>query len=224
MKMQINQRHNDKGLTLVELLVALMVTSIVLTAVATLAYALGTVNEASDDTSRKQAEVRYATLKISELVRHSKLICATPGNDIVIWKADDSPSNNRIDVLELAYIENAAEENCVKLLEFSFCPSLLESWFVSQSSQIDVLGQSGTKDLFIEQCTETRSYLIRECSNVEFLFDDDELPPWSRLLTISFEVQENEVLHSYQISAALRGWAGNLLDSSGEIVSSGDDD
>ncbi len=222
MKMQINQRHNDKGLTLVELLVALMVTSIVLTAVATLAYALGTVNEASDDTSRKQAEVRYATLKISELVRHCKLICATPGNDIVIWKADDSPSNNRIDVLELAYIENAGEENCMKLLEFSFCPILLESWFVNQSSQINVLGQSGTKDLFVEQCTETRSYLIRECSNVQFLFD--ELPPWSGLVTISFEVQENEVLHSYQISAALRGRAGNLLDSSGEIVSSGDDD
>ena len=222
MKMQINQRHNDKGLTLVELMVALVVTSIVLTAVATLAYALGTVNEASDDTSRKQAEVRYATLKISELVRHCKLICATPGNDIVIWKADDSPSNDRIDVLELAYIENAAEENCMKLLEFSFCPILLESWFVSQSSQIDVLGQSGTKDLFVEQCTETRSYLIRECSNVQFLFD--ELPPWSGLVTISFEVQENGVLHSYQISAALRGRAGNLLDSSGEIVSSGDDD
>ena len=222
MKMQINQRHNDKGLTLVELLVALMVTSIVLTAVATLAYALGTVNEASDDTSRKQAEVRYATLRISELVRHCKLICATPGNDIVIWKADDSPSNDRIDVLELAYIENAGEENCMNLMEFSFCPSWLESWFVSQSSQIDVLGQSGTKDLFVEQCTETRSYLIRECSNVQFLFD--ELPPWSKLVTISFEVQENEVLHSYQISAALRGRAGNLLDSSGEIVSSGDDD
>ena len=213
MKMQINQRHNDKGLTLVELMVALVVASIVLTAVATLAYALGMVNDASDDTSCKQAEVRYATLKISELVRGCKLICATPGNDIVIWKADDSPSNGRIDVLELAYIENAAEENCMNLLEFSSCP-------VNQSSQIDVLGQSGCKDLFVEQCTETRSYLIRECSNVQFLFD--ELPPWSRLLTISFDVEENGVLHSYQISAALRGRAGHLVDSSGNLVS--DDD
>ena len=222
MKMQINQRHNDKGLTLVELMVALMVTSIVLTAVATLAYALGTVNEASDDTSRKQAEVRYATLKISELVRHCKLICATPGNDIVIWKADDSPSNGRIDVLELAYIENVSGENCVKLLEFDDCPPSLITLFRDEPSPINLLGQSGRKDFFVEQCTETRSYLIRECSNVQFLFD--ELPPWSGLVTISFEVQENEVLHSYQISAALRGRAGNLLNSSGEIVSIGDDD
>jgi len=223
MKMQINQKHNDKGLTLVELMVALVVTSIVLTAVATLAYALGTVNEASDDTSRKQAEVRYATLKISELVRHCKLICATPGNDIVIWKADDDPSNGRIDVLELAYIENAGEENCMKLLEFDDCPPSLITSFRDEPSPINLLGQSGRKDFFVEQCAETRSYLIRECSNVQFLFDEDELPPWSKLVSISFDVEENGVLHSYQISAALRGRAGNLLDSSGEIVS-GDDD
>ncbi len=221
MMMSIRPKHNHKGLTLVELLVALMVTSIVLTAVATLAYALGTVNDASDDTSYKQAQVRYATLKISELVRGCKLICATPGNDIVIWKADDSPSNGRIDVLELAYIEDSGEENCIKLVEFDSSPGWLESWFVSLSSQIDVLGQSGTKDLFIEQCTEKRFELVRECSNVQFLFD--KLPPWGKLVTISFEVQENEVLHRYQISAALRGWSGHLLDGSGEIVS-GDDD
>ncbi len=222
--MQINQRRNDKGMTLVELLVALVVTSIVLTAVATLAYALGTVNEASDDTSRKQAEVRYATLKISELVRYCKLICAAPGDDVVIWKADDNPHNGRIDVLELAYIENVSGENCMNLLEFSSCPGWLASWFSGQASQIYWLGQSGCKGLFVDECTETRSYLVRECSNVEFLFDDDEGPPWSRLLTISFDMEEKGVLHSYQISAALRGWTGNLLNSSGEIVSQDDDE
>jgi hypothetical protein len=37
-----------------------------------------------------------------------------------------------------------------------------------------------------------------------------------------FELEENGVWHNYQISATLRGWAGHLLDGSGNIVS--DDD
>ncbi len=63
-------RKKQRGFTLVELLVALMVTSIIFGAVATLAYAVGTAHDASDDTSQKQTYVRFATLRISELIRH----------------------------------------------------------------------------------------------------------------------------------------------------------
>ncbi|MCH7559430.1 MAG: prepilin-type N-terminal cleavage/methylation domain-containing protein, partial [Planctomycetes bacterium] len=79
-----------KGFTLVELLVALVVTGIVLAAVATLAFAMGTANDVADDSSQKQAQVRYATLRISELIRHCKLICGTPGSDVAVWRADDN--------------------------------------------------------------------------------------------------------------------------------------
>ena len=62
--------------------------------------------------------------------------------------------------------------------------------------------------------------LIRQCSNVRF--DFDVLPPQSKFVSISFDIVENDVVRRYQISAALRSWAGNLLDSGGNIVS--DDD
>jgi prepilin-type N-terminal cleavage/methylation domain-containing protein len=51
-------KHNFGGFTLVELLVASMVAAIIFTAVATLAYALGTANDATDDMAVKQAQVR----------------------------------------------------------------------------------------------------------------------------------------------------------------------
>ena len=54
-----------RGFTLVELLLALIVTGIILTAVTTLAFAVGAANDATDDTSQKQAQVRFATLRIS---------------------------------------------------------------------------------------------------------------------------------------------------------------
>jgi len=94
----------ENGFTLVELLVALVVTSIILAAVATLTYALGSANETSDDTSEKQAQVRYATLRISELIRYCKLICAAPGDDLAVWRADDN-ADGEINPQELVYLE-----------------------------------------------------------------------------------------------------------------------
>ncbi|MHC4076272.1 MAG: PilW family protein [Planctomycetota bacterium] len=66
----MRQTGYKKGFTLAELLIALMVTSIILAAVATLAFAMGSANDTGDDISAKQAQVRYATLRICELIRH----------------------------------------------------------------------------------------------------------------------------------------------------------
>jgi len=70
----------NKGFTLVELMVVtLIVTGIIMSAIATLAFAFSSAYDATDDTDRKQAQVRYASLRISELIRHCKLICAVSG-------------------------------------------------------------------------------------------------------------------------------------------------
>ena len=86
---------NCKGFTLVELLMALVVAGIVSAAVVTLAFAVSSANDVTDNTSQTQAYVRYATLRISELIRHCKLVCCMPGGDLVIWRADDN-DNGRI--------------------------------------------------------------------------------------------------------------------------------
>jgi len=72
------------GFTLIELLLALIVTGIILVAVTTLAFAVGVANDTTDDTSQKQAQVRYATLRISDLIRHCKLICGAPNGDLAV--------------------------------------------------------------------------------------------------------------------------------------------
>jgi prepilin-type N-terminal cleavage/methylation domain-containing protein len=211
----------ENGFTLAELLIALIVTSIVLTSVATLAYALGKANDTTQDMSQKQARVRCATLRISELIRHCKLICSTVDNDMVVWKVDDNPENDRIDVLELAYIETGSNRDYIKILEFSTCPDWLKLWFRNRSWQINTIQQNWFKNLLIWQCGESRTELIQQCSNVQFLLDTDA--PQTRSVSISFDLEENGVMQNYQISTSLRGWAGNLLNDSGEIVD-GDDD
>jgi len=181
-------KHNFNGFTFVELLVALMVASIIFTAVASLAYALGTANDAAGDKAEKQAQVRFATLRISELIRHCKLI-DTPGNDIAVWKAD-SDGDNQIDLNEQVYIEAGEGRDHIQLHEPGVNPVVL----------------------------------IPQCSNVQFRFDEPLLPPMKRkFVSISFDLVENGVSHQYQINAALRGWAGNLLNDAGDAIMSDDD-
>lgn len=208
-----NPKHK-KGFTLVELTVALTVTGLILAAAATLAYALGSVNETAGDISFKQAQLRSVTVRISELIRHCKLICGTPGDDLVIWRADDS-DDGKINPQELVYIEAGPQRDYLQLLEFS--------GEIIWNLTIEDLQDINTKDGLIVSYNERWTPLVTQCSNVQFGFDEPALPPTKRRsANISFELSENDVVSCYQINAALRGWAGNLLDTSGNLVT--DDD
>lgn len=210
----MNDTKHKNGLTLIELLVAMVVTSIVLTAVATLAFAMNSANRATDDTSEKQAQIRFATLRISELIRHSKLICYVNSDELVVWRADDTPGGEgQINAGELVYIE--ISNNRIQLMDFSSVPAAM------QTDSLTLAQLGGLKASLMSACTERYAVLVPVCSNVQFGFLP-ELPPRSRFVTISFDIAENNIVHSYQINAALRGWAGNLLDNNDEVAA--DDD
>lgn len=200
-----------KGFTLVELLLALVVAGIVSAAVVTLAFAVSTANDFMDSTSRTQAYVRYATFRISELIRHSKLICGIPGGDMAVWRADDN-GDGKINIGELVYIERGTGGDYLRLCEFysnnpvimlGDIDALMTEWWLSYG------------------CNINYTLIIPQCSNVQFLFD--VTPPNTRFVSVSFDIVENDIPRRYQINAAIHGSSGNLLDSSGEIVSSDDD-
>lgn len=201
-----NKRYR-MGFTLIELLLALIVTGIILTAVTTLAFAVGVANDTTDDTSRKQAQVRYATLRISDLIRHCKLICGTPNGDLAVWRADDN-DDGQININELVYIERGTGGDYLRLCEFP-------------SSDTSIVELSDVQTLSTGSYSVTYVLLVPECSNVEFSLD--AAPPYSRFASISFDVLENEIVHQYQINTALSGWAGNLLDAGGNNIVSDDD-
>ncbi|MFQ6035194.1 MAG: prepilin-type N-terminal cleavage/methylation domain-containing protein [Sedimentisphaerales bacterium] len=203
----IRNTRYEKGFTLVELLVALVVASVILTTVATLAFALGTASDATDDTSYKQAQVRYATLRISELIRQCKLICGTPGDDLAVWRADDN-GDGQININELVYIERGPKADYLRLCEFPL-------------SDTSLVTLSGIKTLSPSSYSVTYVPLVSQCSKVQFSFD--VLPPQSKFLSISFDIVENNIVHRYQINNVLRSWAGNLLNETVTAIVSDDD-
>jgi len=104
------------GFTLVELLVALMVGGVIFAAVAALAYGLSNANQATDDTCQKQAQLRYATVRIAELIKMSKLLYTASDEEIVLWI--DNDENDRIDESELLSIRRVGSGNNMQLYEF----------------------------------------------------------------------------------------------------------
>lgn len=204
-------RHK-KAFTLVELLITMVVTGILLSAVATLAFAMSSASRASDDTSVKEAQLRQTRLRIGELVRTCKLICAAPGNDLAVWQADTN-NDGKINVGELVYIERGDGLDTVRLCQFS--PT--ESDVVTLES----LALTTTKASLVSKYAESYARLIPVCQNVHLTLD--AAPPFTRRLTISFTLTENGAAHPHEVSVTLRAWAGNLLSSDGTTLVSDDD-
>jgi len=112
-----------QALTLVELLVALAVTGILLSAVATLAFAMTSASQISDDVLSKQAQLRCTSLRISDLLRNCMLVCAAPGNDIAVWQADNN-GDGRINLNELVYVERGDGLDILQLSQFDATETL----------------------------------------------------------------------------------------------------
>jgi len=66
--------------------------------------------------------------------------------------------------------------------------------------------------------------MIPVCSNVQFVATP--APPYTKFVTVSFNLVEDGTTHRYEITGALRGWAGNLLSADGSSIVSivSDDD
>ena len=62
------------GFTLVELMVALLVSSVILSAVAALAYATSSAKEATDDMGREQAQLRQVSMRVTDLIKSSNRV------------------------------------------------------------------------------------------------------------------------------------------------------
>jgi prepilin-type N-terminal cleavage/methylation domain-containing protein len=191
---------NNKAFTLAELLVALMITSILLTTMVTLGFALGVVNNNSNDTAPKQAQLRCATLRISELIRHSNLIPAASSNEIAVWRSDYN-DDNKINPCELIYITSGTGNNYIKFLEFAPY-GFAQNWFTNHSFTIDEIKLGQAKLELQLKCKKVYTALIPRCSNVRFLLDKS--PSQTRFVSTSFDLEENGVTRSYQINAALR--------------------
>jgi len=191
-----------------------MVMAIVLTAVVTLSYALSSAYDSTGDISEKQARVRYANMRITELIRHSKLVCARFYGDLVVWCADDN-DDNQINVSEIVYLETGYGGSYIRLLRFT--PNAGDDRNISLS----LVQWLYLKNILSSRYPQIRTTLIEKCDGVKIILD--EYPPYTKLVNIAFNIEEDNQVRTYQISTSLRCWAGHLIKTSSELVTQDDD-
>jgi len=204
----------NKGFTLAEVLMAVWVMSIILTAVAALAFALGSANSSADKTSEIQSKVRYTTIRLGDLIKNSKLICYNFGTELAVWRADDN-GDNRINAGELVYIETGSSNNYIKLLEFKPIGPAASVQFTLAS-----ISDGSAKTWCKGNIPYSYITLIDKCSHATFT--TDTAAPFSKKVNLFFGIKQNGIIQNYQLSTYMRCQAGYILNASGQIVS--DDD
>ncbi len=205
-----------KGFTLVELLMAVWIMSIILTAVAAMSFALGSANDSADDTSEIQSRIRYTTVYLGELVRNSKLICRNAAGNVVLWLADDN-GDNLINPSEIVSLETNGNGS-INLVNYQ--PSVADA----DESMSLLLIKSGTFKQWIvtKNIPSSSVTLINNCNYV--CFTTDESPPFAGKLNIFFGLAQGGADRDFQMTAVLRCDTAYMLDDSGGSLLSVDDD
>ncbi|MEN6578117.1 MAG: prepilin-type N-terminal cleavage/methylation domain-containing protein [Phycisphaerales bacterium] len=203
-----------RAFTLVELMVGLMVTSVILSAVATLAFAMSHASTAGGDYAHTQAQIRRATVYVSDLITRCRLICAAPGDDLAIWKSDDN-GNGRLNLNELVYLERGSTHQYLRLCAFASV--------ANPEIDLDDLTSTTTKTQFVSNYGGNYTALIPECNEAQFSFLDGA-PPATGSLAITFEFEENNATRQCEIVATARCRAAHLLNAAGDALVTTDDD
>ena len=205
-------RSSDiRGFTLVELMVSLVVTGVILSAVAALAFAMNTSADVGADRALSQAQYRQTVLWLCDLIGKAPLVCAKSGADLVVWASDDD-NDNAIDVNEVVYI-GRNDESALALRRFETDGN--------HEVSLESLKSPATKSSLRSNYTEVETKLISTCESVDFTCDSD--PPQTQRVTISLDLTEDDGVHRYEIDVALRAWAGYLLNTDGTALVSDDD-
>lgn len=206
-----NYKLHNHGFTIVELLVTLMVSAIILTAVVTLASAIGYASKGSDEISQKQARIRFSQIRFKELVQNCKMICNSTATDIAIWKSD-TDGDNQIDTGELVYIDAATTPGSLKIIEFNNGGSHI---LLSQ------IKSGAIKGTLIANMLKNQGVILADIQNISFSFD--VAPPRSSLAVIRFEYAGPDSIKKYEISSKMICNSSYLLNSLNELVTLDDD-
>ncbi len=208
----MHRRVRTRAFTLAELLITLIVTGILLSALATLAYALSSATATESDVANIQSQLRHGTLRLQEFVQNCRLIVESQSTALAVWQADAN-GDGRINVNELVYLETRPSREGLRLCSFS---SVTNPEVAFSSGSL-----ARTQADLIASYDEYYTTLMTDCENVAFSMTTE--PPLTKQLTVGFDMTQDDSVHHYQIDMTLRAWAGHLLNAAGtELI--GDDD
>lgn len=210
--MNIHLKHTGyrrAGFTLVELLTALSVLTVILSAAATLAFAVGSAESATNKMGEQQARIRYATMRIRELARNSCLVIPYSDTGVIFWTGDAN-ADGKINGSEAVWLSTDAGSgngSIVSITEFPGQTAVVTRQELESGNDLNVL---------MAITDETVTNLFENCSSVSISLQDN-------ITTVTFTLVEDSQSRQCQVIAAIRASYDFLLDSNSNLLS-GDDD
>ena len=101
------------GFTLVELMIALMVASIVLAAVATLAGATTAADNVTNQMGREQAQLRMVSMRLTDLIRRANRVTISAVNGFQLWHDNNADGFKTAD--EVTLVVRGADGNTLTI-------------------------------------------------------------------------------------------------------------
>lgn len=141
----------NKGFTLVELMMALIISSIVLAAVVTLAGATTAANDATVQMGRQQGQLRQMSMRLTDLIRRANLVTTAAADGFQLWH--DKNADGLATVNELTQVARGLDGNTLtigsqevysncKNISFSYDDPLGNTRFITVSFDITENGQT----------------------------------------------------------------------------------
>ncbi|HET6428440.1 MAG TPA: hypothetical protein VFJ30_08525 [Phycisphaerae bacterium] len=183
--------ESTAAFTLMELMLALSITSVIGLTVGSVAVALSHAQSHTDQLSESVQSGRGGLLAIESHVRKAKLVTAVETNGLVLWLGDAN-ADGKINVDELAMISHDGDSREVRLSKLSFpktlSPTMLEMLNVSRTlSAVDTISDvSSELDRGIYVGYVAVSPLAINVARFEVV--TDAAPPLSRLVGLRITV------------------------------------
>ena len=182
--------------------------------VVTLAFAMGAAYDESDDTSVKQARIRYTRLVINDLLCNAKMVFFTANGNLAVWKSDDGDGQIQGD--EMVYIERGIQKDHISLINYTSQLAMdADITIVSIKSGAAMTGMNSIYN------RRTVNLIADDCREVWYRLDVGT--PFTRFVNISFELFENGRWKDCQINNYISAGSDNLLNGSGSSLISDDD-
>lgn len=152
----IKRNLKKSGFTLAELLIALIVASVVLAAVSTLAGATVAADEATDQMGREQTYLRQVSMRLTDLIRRANRVTFTDTNGFELWHDANADGWEFAD--EITTVMSGADGNILTIgfneihskcqnITFAYDAAAPDTRFITVSFDINENGQTQTHSI-----------------------------------------------------------------------------
>ncbi|MHC4982560.1 MAG: PilW family protein [Planctomycetota bacterium] len=206
--------YKTKGLTLVELTVAMAMTSVIGLAVAGVAIALSVANAHGEDYDQSIQSSRVALMRIDNQVRASALIVSSDWRRFVLWTGDAN-GNGKINYNELAVISYDTYYDRLRQFQVVFGDACQEGCYNSVF-WLRELSNAATVESWIRSSSFCRTTILAT-DVTNFSFSLSPAPPLSKLVSVDLTVGQGPQALTASATASLRAdWTSHVFQAWGE--------